>query len=188
MAENNPVASSSDQHKAFLAQFLANRDGILAFILVMIRDRERAEEIFQEVSLVLWEKFESFRPGTSFGAWARQIAVYKIQNERRRLARAPVLLEPETMQNVAQAFDETEAMGVDEDWKKALHHCLEKLSPASRRLMDLRYFQKLRHDQIAGQLGRTLAGVNSALCKIRVSLEGCMKGFLVRGESDGGVG
>ena len=164
-----------------MAQFLANRDGIFAFILVMMRDRERAEEIFQEVSLVLWEKFETFQKGTSFGAWARQIAVYKIQNERRRLARAPMLFEPETLQQVTEAFDEVEEMGTDEEWKKALHHCLDKLSPTARKLMDLRYFQKLRHDEMAKQLGRTLAGVNSALCKVRVSLEGCMKGFLDRG-------
>ncbi|MGH7142817.1 MAG: sigma factor-like helix-turn-helix DNA-binding protein, partial [Planctomycetota bacterium] len=120
---------------------------------------------------------------TSFGAWARQIAVFKIQNERRRLARAPILFEPETLQNVAQAFDAAEALGPEDAWRKALHHCLEKLSPAARRLLDLRYFQKRRHDQIAAELGRTLAGVNSALCKTRVALEACMKGFLMRSGS-----
>lgn len=184
MTESTPKSSTTDAHKEFLALFVANRDGIFAFILVMVRDRDRAEEIFQEVSVVLWEKFESFQKGTSFGAWARQIAVFKVQNERRRLARAPVLLEPETLQNVIAAFDETEHMGVDEEWKKALHHCLEKLSPTARRLLELRYFQKRRHDEIAAELGRTLAGVNSALCKVRGSLEGCMKGFLIRGGND----
>ncbi|HTL53993.1 MAG TPA: sigma-70 family RNA polymerase sigma factor [Planctomycetota bacterium] len=188
MTESQPAASASNAHKEFLALLLANRDGIFAFIVVMVRDRDRAEDIFQDVSLVMWEKFETFQKGTSFGAWARQIAVFKIQNERRRLARAPVLLEPETLQNVTQAFDETEQMGPDEEWKKALHHCLDKLSPAARRLLEMRYFKKLRHDEMAAQLGRTLAGVNSALCKVRVSLEGCMKGFLVRSGNDVRIG
>ena len=163
------------KHALFLDHFLANRDGIYAFIMALVRDRELTEDIFQEVSLVLWEKFELFTEGTSFGAWARQIALHKIQNERRRLARTLVLQSPQAFEAMMAAFTRAENAGGDEDWREALHHCLGKVSPASRRLLELRYFERLELAEVAARIGRTPAGVNSALGKIRAALESCMR-------------
>ena len=166
--------TAPDRHKEFLAEFLAHRESLYTFIFVLIRSHEKAEELFQEVSLLLWEKFDTYRPGTAFGAWARQIAIYKIQSERRRLARHPLLLSPDALQQLDAAFARIDDRGTDEDWRQALMDCMQRLAPAARKVVELRYYKDFGLDQIAGKLGRTATGVNSTLCKARAALETCL--------------
>jgi DNA-directed RNA polymerase specialized sigma24 family protein len=50
-----------EQRKRFLELFLAHRDGLYAFIRLMVRDPDLTGDLLQEVSLVLWEKFGGWR-------------------------------------------------------------------------------------------------------------------------------
>jgi RNA polymerase sigma-70 factor (ECF subfamily) len=168
------------QTKRFLELFLAHRDGLYAFIRVMVRDPDIAEDMLQEVSLVLWEKLDNFREGTSFAAWSRQIALNKIRNERRKLAKAPLPLSEDASAAALQAFDSMDTESGDEEWTKALRSCLGRLSSSVRTLLEMRYFEQQGLGEIAERLGRTAAGVNSALCKARKFLESCVLKMLNR--------
>jgi len=165
----------ADAHKRYLAHFLGNRDGLYAFILVLVRDRTLVEDIFQEVSLLLWEKFETFREGTNFGAWARQIAYNLVRNSRRHQARVRNLLSEVAAGAVSEAFARLEGKAGEEEWRGALRTCMDRLSPPARNLVEMRYFRELQLPEIARKLGRTPAGVNSALCKVRAALETCLR-------------
>lgn len=173
--EKTVPVDAPDNHKRFLAQFLQNRDSLSAFIRVMVGNRELAEEILQETSLVLWEKFDTFREGTSFGAWSRQVALNVLRNARRREGRSPLLLPPGAAQAVADAFTRTETAGAQDDWRRALEKCLQRLPSSMGQVVELRYFRRLGLTDIASKLGRTAAGVNAALCKARHVLEACLR-------------
>jgi RNA polymerase sigma-70 factor (ECF subfamily) len=170
-----------DAHKRFLGHFLKNRDGLSAFIWVLVRDRALAEDLLQETSVVLWEKFDAFQEGTAFGAWARQIALNLVRNARRRLAKAPLPLSDETARSVADAFERTETREGEVEWRGALEDCLHRLPPAMRQVIDRRYFRQEGLGEMASGLGRTLAGVNAALCKARGVLEECLRKSLREG-------
>ena len=43
---------------------------VLAYINALVLDWNDADDLFQETCLVLWQKFDEFRPGTNFLAWA----------------------------------------------------------------------------------------------------------------------
>jgi RNA polymerase sigma factor (sigma-70 family) len=43
---------------------------LYAYIYAVVRNREDTDDLYQSVCLVLWSKFESFRPGSNFFAWA----------------------------------------------------------------------------------------------------------------------
>ncbi len=165
----------ADAHRRYLAHFLGHRDGLYAFILVLVRDRTLVEDLFQETSLILWEKFDSFREGTNFGAWARQIAYNLIRNSRRHHARVRGLLSEVAAGAVSEAFTRMDEQAGEEAWRGALKTCLERLTLHARNLVELRYFQDLQLGEIARKLGRTPTGVNSALCKVRASLETCLR-------------
>jgi len=164
----------ADAHRRYLAHLLGNRDSLYAFLLVMVRDRTLVEDLFQEMSLLLWEKFGDFREGTSFGAWARQFALNLVRNSRRHQARVRHLLSEVAAAAVSSAFARQEDRAGEEEWRGALKTCLDRLSPPARNLVDLRYFQDQDLPEIARKLGRTAAGVNSALCKVRAALEICL--------------
>ena len=58
-------------------QFLLNSSLIHGFIYSLYPSAE-ADDLLQEVFLVVTEKAEEFRPGTDFLAWVRKVARYKV--------------------------------------------------------------------------------------------------------------
>ena len=60
-------------HEEFLKLFLWHQDGVRAFLGSVVRDRAAAEDLFQEVSLALWESFPTYDATRPFGAWAPPI-------------------------------------------------------------------------------------------------------------------
>lgn len=164
-----------DAHRRFLSHLLGNRDSLCAFLLVLVRDRTLAEDLFQEMSLLLWEKFDGFREGTNFAAWARQFAYNLARNSRRHQARARDLISEAAAQAASGAFARLEEKAGDEEWRVALRTCLDRLSPPARNLVGLRYFEEMEPAEIARKLGRTASGVNAALVKVRAALEACLR-------------
>jgi len=75
----------------FLPLFLACPNDLRAFIGAMVRDPALREDLFQEVSMVLWRKFDSYDLTRPFGAWARGIAARRFWNAsaRNRASRRP---------------------------------------------------------------------------------------------------
>lgn len=167
---NDPAA-----HKRFLSEFLRHRDGVYAFVMVLVRDRALVEDIFQEVSLILWDKFGEYQEGTNFGAWARQVALNVVRNARRRESRIRALLNAVAEDAVLAAFGRVEEKLGEEELRTKLKGCMDALSRGARGLIELRYFEELGLGEIARRLGRTMAGVNSGLCKVRSALEVCLR-------------
>ena len=56
-----------------------------------------ADDLLQETSLVLWEKFGQFRSGTDFYAWACKIAYFSVCNYRRRHVIATLFIDDEVL-------------------------------------------------------------------------------------------
>ena len=60
-----PVAGS-DRTSEFVALFAAHDRGIYKHILTLLVDPATTQEVFQETSVTLWQKFDEFQPGSSF--------------------------------------------------------------------------------------------------------------------------
>ena len=54
--------------------FLRHAGVLRGFVLGLLPDANRAEDVFQELFLTVTRKAADFRPGTNFLAWARSIA------------------------------------------------------------------------------------------------------------------
>src|SRR5437879_12865989 len=74
--------------KLFLAQFLKAERRIFAYILTLLPHRADAEDLLQQVSLIMWEKFDAQAPPEDFAAWGSRIAYFKIRDYRRTLRRS----------------------------------------------------------------------------------------------------
>jgi RNA polymerase sigma-70 factor (ECF subfamily) len=61
----------------------------------MVGDRERAEDVVQEVYLQAWKSFNRFEPGTNCRAWLFKILFHCVNHDRRRWFRFPLLKEKE---------------------------------------------------------------------------------------------
>ena len=161
-----------DPHGEFLKLFLRDQGDLKAFLASVVRDRSGVEDLFQEVSLVLWQSFSSYDPARPFGAWARGIAANKVLQSREKTRRIPLAFSPQAIQAVLEAFDRTEPDRGDA--MDRMRACISKLPEKSRRLLALRYEEALKLGEIARRLGTTLDAAHKTLSRIRDAVQACM--------------
>jgi RNA polymerase sigma-70 factor, ECF subfamily len=70
--------------KAFLGLFLKAQRRIFAYIFTLLPNRTDAEDVLQEVSKLMWERFDEADPPGDFVAWGCRIAFYKVMEHRVR--------------------------------------------------------------------------------------------------------
>lgn len=160
------------------AALLKYRQDLLGYIFALTRDYEIAEEIFQEVALVILNEAATGRKVRKFSAWAREIARRRVANffrgNPRRSKTQP--LEESMVESISSAFDEEAAEGSASDGLrlKFLRQCLEKLSRRAREAIDCRYRDRMQIAQIAAAMGWQVTAVNTALSKAKGSLAQCI--------------
>lgn len=160
-----------------LREFVKHRSHLFAFILSVVRDFAFAEEILQEVAVVVCDQWEDFTPGTNFGAWAAQIARNKIFNLN-RVSRRELPLSPEAIAAIERAAEvESEASGLE-----AVRTCLESVTERVRGILSMRYREGLSGAEIARRTKSTVTAVHMALSRARSALARCVETRLAREE------
>ena len=158
-------------HSTFLKLFLQAQPSLRAYLFTMLRQSDAVEDVFQEVALVLWERFADYKEEHPFTHWALGIARNHAARWRREQGRRRVWLTPEAEEGLALASENLE----DElyERRRALDVCLEKLGARARELIKLRYEQEHSLEQMAEKTRMTQNAVNKALGKIRRFLTEC---------------
>ncbi len=169
-----------DPQVEFMTLFLKHQADLKAFLGSLVRDRHARDDLFQEVALTLWQKFDTYDRGRSFGGWARGVAAKKVLQRWERVERLPLPFPPEAVQALVDAYERSEA--AESARADALEKCLESLSDKSRRLLAMRYEESLSLAQIAHAVGATLDAVHKALSRLRVRLQECVEQRLAAGE------
>jgi RNA polymerase sigma-70 factor (ECF subfamily) len=179
--ENGPSGKVSQAtmtepaHDRFLPLFLPVQADLRAFIGAAVRDVVTREDIFQEVAMILWKKFELYDPARPFGAWARGIAIRKILEDRRLQGRLPESCTAEALEALSHGFDADEAEAPWKDREKALNHCLEQLPERSSRLIRERYHQNHSIERMAEEEGLSLDAIYQTLSRLRRHLRECVQ-------------
>ncbi|MBN1912202.1 MAG: sigma-70 family RNA polymerase sigma factor [Pirellulales bacterium] len=146
---------------------------IYAYLMTLASNAADADEIYQDVGMTLWEKFDQYAPGTSFQAWARQIALNKVRNFRRLHRHKTVLCSPELLDVLDQRIAaETETLHAQQ---KAFVDCLEKLPARHKELLERRYRPGATAGSVAREIGRKVNAVHQALSRIHNALFDCVR-------------
>ena len=164
--------SETPSRKQLVALLLKNRQRIFGFVFTLVQNRSDAEDILQEASMIMWEKFDDFRPESDFVAWANQIGFFCVQNFRRRQGRSKLLFDDSLLENVAdtatQLSDEVDRR------HRHLRDCLALLRPRDREMILTRYGAKGTVAQAAQIAQRTLAATYKSLNRVRRGLSDCI--------------
>ena len=164
----DPPRQPSDE---FARLFMAHQDRIYSYIVTLVPNRADADEIFQEVGLVLWQKFADF-DGAHFAAWACRVAYNKVLNYRKNLARCPLNFSDEFLELVA-----TEHLAKSELWEerhRALVGCLAKQSDQDQQLIERCYRGDVTTKQVAEELDEPVDTVYKRLARLRKQLYECI--------------
>jgi RNA polymerase sigma-70 factor (ECF subfamily) len=181
-----PLASDGDsgkpaKGKLFLRLFLQNKSRLYAYIVTLLPNRADAEDVLQEASLVMWDKFDEDHPPDNFAAWGCRIAYFKVLDFCMKSQRCRVRFSQAMLERVAEtAVEQAGALQLDER-REALSGCIEKLSSRDRDLLSRRLTEGATTETVAGQVGRSVDAVYKALAKIRQALFECVTRSLTQG-------
>jgi RNA polymerase sigma-70 factor, ECF subfamily len=180
MANGNPigeplkggeVSALSDKTMRVQQLFVKHQLALRAFILSLEPNFTDAEDLLQEVFLVVTRKANEFEEGTNFFAWGCTIARFKLMELLRRRAKSQALSE-----EVIEALCAVEPEHQFDDSRLALlQNCLEQLAPKARQMMYLRYYGEHSPAQIARLVSWTPNAVRVALSRARTVLQECLE-------------
>lgn len=172
--------NTQDRNTLFSELISRHQSELYAYIFSIVRNWEDADDLFQSVCLVLWEKFESFRPDSSFFAWARQTAKLTVRDFLRRKH-----MKRYATEELLDALSETAIVSKaneSEYYVAALRRCKAKLTSSDEELIELRYVEDLGSRQIADRLQRPQRSVTNSLARIQRRLFDCLRREMARQE------
>ena len=158
----------------FLRLFLQNERRLYAYILTLLANRADADDVFQEASLVMWDKFDERHPPDNFTAWGCRIAYFKVLDFCKRSQRRRVQFSQAMLEHVAETAATQRATLQLDERREALAECIDKLSPRDRELLTCRYAEGATTQSTAAHVGRSVDAVYKALAKIRQALFECV--------------
>lgn len=166
------MSHSIDKNKYFFEQYNQIQTRLYAFILMMVHNECDAEDLLQETSAILWERFEEFERGTNFKAWAFAIAknrscVFLRKNKNSRLSFMDEIYEK--IPSIANQVLDNQVYRV-----KALKQCITKLPLKDRQLLRMRYKENIVPKALSEITGRSLNGLYKSLTRVHSLLRDCI--------------
>lgn len=175
---------TSIELQAFVKQLLAHQTALRAYIVSLMPGSDDAEDVLQDVNVVLWEKMNDFEDGTNFRAWVFAVARIAIKAKFRDNKRH---LSPSVDAELIQAIDEVWNKSAPQDTsrkQRALDRCLEQLKQKDRDLIKARYTKGTNLEIHAQEVGRSADSLRTTLSRARAKLRDCVQGRL---SSEGGL-
>jgi RNA polymerase sigma-70 factor (ECF subfamily) len=171
----------TEDRKRLMTLMTRHQRQIFSYIFTLVPHRQDAEDLLQETSLIICEKFHEFKPGTDFAAWACRIAYWRVRYARQKYARSKVVFN----QPLVDAIAQTAAPMREEldERHRALAECLQKLNQRDRSLVLTRYEPGCGVKEAAQASGRSLEAAYKALFRIRRLLFDCVSHRLLSGEA-----
>ena len=185
------VSSLADAQRARLAQDLAStaagdRDAfarvyratsakLFGVCLRILRDRQLAEEVLQEVYLTVWRKAEQFEQGrASPMSWLVAVARNKAI-DRLRERGGPGLEPLDAGESVPDPAPRADALMETSDEYRRLAGCLQALDPRHAAVIRTAFWEGVTYDRLAAREGVPAGTLKSWIRRGMLSLKGCLE-------------
>jgi RNA polymerase sigma-70 factor, ECF subfamily len=124
---------------------------VYRFVLRLVRDQTKAEDLISEVFLDVWRQAGKFEARSAVSTWLLAIARYKALSALRR--RPDEELDEETAAAIEDPGDDPETALEKKDKGEILRKCLTALSPEHREIIDLVYYHEKSVEEVAEIVG-----------------------------------
>lgn len=124
---------------------------VYRFVLRLVRDQTKAEDLISEVFLDVWRQAGKFEARSAVSTWLLAIARYKALSALRR--RPDEELDDEAAAAIEDPGDDPETALEKKDKGEILRKCLTALSPEHREIIDLVYYHEKSVEEVAEIVG-----------------------------------
>jgi len=148
---------------------------LMAFLLRMVGDLHRAEDLLQEVLLAIWNGRKRYQKPRPFRGWVYGIAINQCRAEARR--KRPVPLGDVAENQSSEASPDAQAETAEH--RRIVIAAVGQLSADQREVVVLRLYEQMAYAQIATIVDRPEGTVRSvmfhALARLRRELSPILK-------------
>lgn len=171
------VAVAAQDRSAFAPLYQATSAKLFGVTLRILRNRQQAEEVLQEVYIRIWRRAADYRPekGTPM-TWMITIARNRALDRRRQH-------KPELPLDEADGYSETVdpepgplAQAISSEQGRALAACLDVLAAEQRGCITLAYREGYTHAELAARFDTPLGTVKSWIHRGLRHLKECLGG------------
>jgi RNA polymerase sigma-70 factor (ECF subfamily) len=175
--DSDVALAAAGDRQAFERLYRQHVNRVYSLCARMVADRQRAEELTQDVFVRAWEKLHLFRGESSFGTWLHRLTVNVVLNARKSEGRR---------QSRFEESDDENGGGVDSVSSSStsgvvgmplppgdlldLEEAIGKLPPGARRVFVLHDVEGYKHEEIAEMLGVTTGATKAQLHRARLLL------------------
>jgi RNA polymerase sigma-70 factor (ECF subfamily) len=138
------------------------------FVLRLVRNPAAADDVVSETFLEVLRQAGTFKARSAASTWFLSIARFKALSELRR--RADEELDDETASAIEDPADDPEAAILKKDGSEILRHCLTRLTPDHREMIDLVYYHEKSIEEVAEIVGIPLNTVKTRVYYARQRL------------------
>jgi RNA polymerase sigma-70 factor (ECF subfamily) len=169
------------------------RTPLVNFLYRMVRAREEAEDLAQEVFLRVYRARKDYVPSAKFTTWlfriATNLALNSVRDNRRQRMEvsldAPVTVDAEDgdekVMDIAEKHPNIEQYMVEESRKKMIRHAIDKLPEKQRAAVLLHKYQELDYGDIAKILECSESALKSLLFRAYETLRVELAPLVARG-------
>ena len=122
----------------------------------------------------MWEKFDQYKSGTNFVAWAMTIANFKIMSYRRDKARNRIRFDDHVMEMIETISKDKLSHDNTAEKIAILKDCIRKLPKKERQLIQSKYSGDYSNSKLAENLGISIATIYRRLSNIYSNLLRCI--------------
>ncbi|MEC7223487.1 MAG: sigma-70 family RNA polymerase sigma factor [Verrucomicrobiota bacterium] len=162
-----------DQTAEYVRLWTQYHRDVERYVFSMLPRPADASEVVQEVSVRLWEKWDSYDQDRPFLPWAMRFAYLQVLKWRQGKAREKLIFSDDLLSQINATNDYEEPLM--EARRKTLTLCLEKLNKDDRRIVELRYGRHGAIKEEAKKTGVKMHKLYYALERIRIQLLNCIE-------------
>jgi RNA polymerase sigma-70 factor (ECF subfamily) len=158
----------------FIRLLMKHEPVLRAYARTLLPDWKSVDDVLQDASVTLWEKFNHVRDEAGFLPWAKTVVRFKALSAIDRLRRDRHVFSDRVLELLAE---EAESFQVEERERslRALRNCLEGFTPAHQELLLAPYFGEGRVSTLAEHAGKSANALYKLLGRLREKLYDCIQ-------------
>lgn len=173
--EELAVAYINGNNNAFDMLLERNQQKLFSYILFVVRNREAANDIFQDTFLKVIVKLQNgdYQPTGKFSAWLTRIA-HNVIMDKFRVVQNGGIVDVDEENDMAKIEGENltdepiETYFINEQTLADVKNLMENLPPVQREVVFMRYFQEMSFKEIAVA---TDVSINTALGRMHYAIQ-----------------
>jgi len=176
--ESKHSKDSSDSEADFVRLLLRHENALRAFARSLLPHWDAVDEVLQDASIVMWQKFEQLETGSGFLPWGKVIVRFHCYRYHERSRRKEAAFSRELLDLLAAEAEQIDER-VHDDRRRALESCLQEFAAPQRELLLAPYLHHGRISELAELQKVSANALYNKLGRLREKLRGCINDKLV---------